>query len=821
MPDLRHELIYVLRSLRRGGVATFVAVATLAVGLVGTTSLFVVTRAILFAPLPAEDPSHVVALSRTSEEARDAQMPIPHFFDWAERNRTLESIGGYQTDVEFNLEGSPSLRVRAAAVTSGFFPTLGVEPLVGEAFGAGADAPGAERRVILAHELWHVRFGGDREIVGETLRLDGEPWQVVGVMPAEFRFPGRDVDLWVPLGAQVPAQSWNQRAVSVLYAVGRISDGTDAGRVQDDLDRVTESIAEETGVRPQPRPLVVPLPEKLLGPIRGPLALLGLAVLLVLAIACANVAHLLLARGYGRRQEIAVRGALGAPRGHVVRLFLLESVLLALVAVGVALAFTAPVARTLMASMPAAFAAAEIPVWNPEILAFGAVLALITGILFGLVPAIRFSKVPPAQAMRQGQKSVVTGHRTQSALVVAEVAVAVVLLVGAGLVLRSLGGLLDLDAGFEPEGLLVLRLDPPPGSRGDLDGWLRFTEEILRETRALPAAETSALSFFLPLEGNGAGDLPLTRVARPGQALRPDVLPLGLTMTVTPGFFDAFGVEVVEGRLFEPTDDLEHPLVAVIDRGLAETFWPGESAVGRRVAFEFRFPSGDYSPGEQVEPVWREVVGVVETVRYEGLRGEPRLQIYSPMAQPPIYYRGGQPPLALAVETRADPLSLGRQVRSALAGIDPGLPVYDQRTMQEVVDEHLAEERLLARQLGLFGLLALLLAAAGVYAALAQLVARRTREMGLRQALGASPGLVLRQVATRGLKLSVWGVALGLAASLYLGRLLESRLYGIEPRDPVTLLAAPAILLAVALVSCLVPAWRASKLDPQECLRYE
>lgn len=821
MPDLRHELPFVLRSLRRGGLATFVAVATLAAGLVGTTSLFVVARAILFAPLPAEDPSRVVALSRTLEEARDAQMPVPHFFDWAERNRTLASIGGYHPDVEFNLAGSPSLRLEGTAVTSGFFPTLGIEPLVGEAFDASADAPGAERRVILAHELWRVHFGGDREIVGETLRLDGEPWQVVGVMPPEFGFPDRDVDVWVPLGAQVSPRTWNQRAAPILYAVGRMSEGVDAAAVKKDLDRVTEGIAEETGVRPQPRPLVVPLPEKLLGPIRGPLALLGVAVLFVLAIACANVAHLLLARGFERRQEIAVRGALGARRRHLVRLLLLESVLLSLVAVAVALFFTAPVARTIMASMPASFATAEIPVWNPAILAFGAFVALLTGIVFGIVPAIRFSKVPPAQAMRHGQKSVVTGHRTQSALVVAEVAAAVVLLVGAGLVLRSLGGLLDLDAGFEPERVLVLRLDPAPGSRGDLDGWLRFTEEVVRDTSSLPGVEASALSFFLPLEAKGAGDLPLTRLARPGQALRPDVLPLGLTMTVTEDFFDVFGVEAEAGRLFEPTDDLDHPLVAVIDRGLAETFWPGESAIGRRVAFEFRFPTGDYTPGGQVEPVWREVVGVVETVRYEGLRSEPRPQIYSPMAQPPIYYRSVPPPLALAVKTSAGPRPAGGPVRSALAGIDATLPVYDLRTMQDVVDEHLAEERLLARQLGLFGLLALLLAAAGVYAALAQLVARRTREIGLRQALGASPRVLLRQVATRGLKLSLWGAALGLVASLYLGRLLESRLYGIEPWDPVTLLAAPAGLLSVAVVACLVPAWRASKMDPQDCLRYE
>ena len=799
--------------------AVLVALATLVVALSASIAIFTVAQAILLAPIPALDPDQVVGLARHAENDPRNPMPVPTYFDWQERNRTLASLGAYSGDFDFNLEGAPPERLIAVAVSGGFFPTLGIRGRVGETFGAVADEPGAPALAVISHQLWLRRFGGSEDVLGRSLVLDGFPWEIVAVMPPDFHYPHRGVEVWLPMGTLHEALQWENRSMASLYAVGRRHAGVSLEQVRLDLERVTDTIADDTGVPQDSRPLVLPLVDEILGTTGDSLRVLTGAVFLVLLIACANVANLLLARGFGRSEEVAVRMAFGARRLQIVRLLLVESVTLSCAACLLAMFCSGPLARYIAATWipESAVDVADLGL-TPGVALFALALAVTSGLIFGLPPALHHSRQTPAHALRQGRRSVSAGSRLQSATVVAEMAVAVALLVAAGLMLRSIDNLLRVDTGFDSDGVLMQSLAPSPHRYNGLTSWLNLNQRLLESGAAIATVDEIAVTLNPPLQASPAR---VVRAAKPGLALRPDVLPLCANVTVSEGYFSVLGIELSRGRDFVTTDDLDHPLVAIVDEALAESFWPGEDPIGRRVALEYEFPPGGYREGVQVKAIWRTVVGVVPTVRLESLRDAPRFQAYLPLRQPPSDLHNATPSFTLLSKTRGEPLDSAPAIQALAVEIDPELPVYESRTLRSLVDDQMVQERLLSSLLGAFGALALLLAAAGVYAALAHTVARRTREMGVRLALGAEPGRLLRQVAWRGLRLAWWGTVLGLATSVLLTRFLESQLFGIGRLDPLTFLAMPIVLLVCAGLACWFPAWRASKVDPAVSLRYE
>ena len=789
------------------------------VALAASIAIFDVSRAVLLAPIPAVDADEVLGLARHSPGNPRSPMPVQTFFDWRDRNETLASLGAYSEDLDFNLEGSPPERVTVVAVSGGFFSTLGIRSHLGESFGALADEPGAPALAVISHRLWTRRFNGSEDVLDSTLLLSGFPWQIVAVMPDDFAYPHRGVDVWLPMGTLYEGLQWENRSMASLYAVGRLKADTSEEQVRLDLERVTESIADDTGVPQESRPLVQSLAREILGSTADSLRVLAAAVFFVLLIACANVANLLLARGFGRGGEVAVRMAFGARRREIIRLMLVESVTLAVASCAVALFFAAPTARHIVTTwIPNSGVDPARLGLTPGVAAFALGLALLSGLSIGLAPALRHSRQNPNAAMRHGGRTVAAGNRLQSAMVVAETAVAVALLVAAGLMLRSIDKLLKIDPGFETDSVLVQKLAPNPDRYDGLTSWLNLNQQILDEGAALSTVDKIAVTLDPPLQPTPPR---LVRAAKPGMALRPDVLPLTANPTVSEDYFDVMGMKVLSGRGFDATDDLGHPLVAIVDEALAESFWPDEDPVGQRIAVEYDFPDTGYREGVQVEPNWRTVVGVVNNTRLESLRGEPRLTVYLPLRQPPSDLLESIPNFALLSKTRGRPLDSAPALQSVAAQIDPELPVYDATTLRGLVDNQLVQERLLSSLLGAFGVLALLLAAAGVYAALAHLVAHRTREMGVRLALGAEPGRLRRQVAWWGLRLTLWGTAIGLAVSPFLTRFLESRLYGIGRLDPLAFLGMPLLLLLVAGLACLIPAWRASRVDPSVSLRYE
>ena len=789
------------------------------VALAASIAIFDVARAVLLAPIPAIDADEVLGLARHSPGDPRSPMPVQTFFDWLDRNKTLASLGAYSSDFGFNLDGSPPERATAVAVSGGFFSTLGIQPHLGETFGAMADEPGAPLVAVISHRLWTQRYGGSEEALGRNLLLNGYPWQIVAVMPADFTYPHRNVDVWLPMGSLHQALQWENRSMASLYAVGRRQTGVSVEQVRLDLERVTETIAADTGVDDQPRPLVQPLSREILGSTADSLRVLAAAVFFVLLIACANVANLLLARGFGRGGEVAVRMAFGARRRQIIRLMLVESVTLAVAACALALLLAGPLARHIVTTwLPGSGLDPARLGLTPGVALFALVLAVLSGLAVGLAPALRHSRQNPNAAMRQGGRTVAAGHRLQSIMVVAETAVAVALLVAAGLMLRSIDKLLQVDPGFESDSVLVQTLAPNPSRYDGLDAWLQLNQQIMDAGSALSTVERTAVTLDPPLQPTPPR---LVRAAKPGMPLRPDVLPMCVNPAVSEGYFAVMGMEIVRGRVFETTDDLDHPLVAIVDESLAESFWPGEDPVGQQIAVEYDLPERGYHDGARVEPVWRTVVGVVNATHLESLRGTPRFTAYLPLRQPPSDMLQAIPNFALLSKTRGQPLDSAPSLRSVATQIDPELPVYGATTLNDLVEGQMVQERLLSSLLGAFGVLALLLAAAGVYAALAHLVAHRRREMGVRLALGAEPRRLRRQVAWWGLRLTLWGTAIGLAASPLLTRFLESRLYGIGRLDPLAFLGMPLLLLATAGLACLIPAWRASRVDPSVSLRHE
>ena len=819
MDTLAQDLKYVLRTLARHPSFTGAVLLTLGLGIAANTAIFSVVNGVLLQPLPFESPEQLVTPDVMSSRGFYISTSIPNYYDWKDRSRSFEAFGAYRgsSAVLTGLDRPEVVQTRQ--ILGDFFDVLGINAARGRTITAGEAEPGAAPIAVLSHGFWQDQLGGDPRVLGRTLSIDDNPFEVVGVMPEGFAFPSPEDDIYLPMGYFSEDLSWNARGNSSgTRAVARLLPDVSIEQAQADLDRITASI-HETEDPTAATPILVSVTERYVGDVRAPLWMLMGAVAFVLLIACANVANLLLARGEGRQKELALRAALGAKRNRVVRRLLTESLVLGLSGgvLGIGLAFVAVAAMesALPTSLPALMVG-RVSI-DATVLVFTLALSVATGLIFGFVPALRSSRPDLVATLKEGGRtsSVGSRHGMRGTLVVAEVGLSLVLLAGAGLLIKSLDQLQQVEKGFDETNVLTMRVPLSDAKYPEEELWRSFNRELLARAGALPGVERVAVANSIPLGGRGSE----TSISAEGMdVFDPDFRFSVLSTVASVDYFETMGIKILQGRGFTRTDGADGTLVAVIDETMAEKFWPGEDPIGKRVTMEFE-GNGDGRPDPAMAvPVYRTVVGVAQHVRHYGLQQPGRIEIYRPLEQSRRSW-GFSP--TLIVKSTADPAPLVQAVRAEILAMDADQPVQFVRTMSEVIDSQLATFKAMRGLLVIFGALALVLAAVGIYGVMSYSVAQRMREVGIRMALGAEAGQVRWLMSQQGLKLTLLGLGLGAIGALAVTRALQAFLYGIGAAEPLTLLAVSAILMGVSLLSAYVPARRATRIDPAIVLREE
>jgi putative ABC transport system permease protein len=786
---------------------------TLALGIGAATALFSVVNAVLVRPLPYDRPeTRVMIWSRWT--GFDKTWVSEHeVFDYR-RLPAFRQVAAWSSD-QGNLTGDGEpVRVGIAPVTVNALSTLGAEPVLGRPFRPEEEKPGADAVVLVSYRLWQGRYGGDPSLVGQTILVDGRPRQVVGVMPRGFRLPtdyGEDAaeptELWVPLYLDPASERGNHG----LYAAAELAPGVTAAQATAQLEALARSLTQE-GLYPEAMrfsPFAVPLPDEIEGGVRPALLLLSGAVVFLLLIACANVAHLLLARAEARRREIAVRTSLGATRARLLVQLLGESLVLAVPSGLVGIVLAALGVRLFFASGLMGIPRAEEAGMDVRVLVFAMVVALGTTLVFGLAPARLFVGVNPVDALRDGGRGATAGRsrsRLRSVLVVAETALSVVLLVGAGLLLQSLWALQRVELGFVPEHVLTARISLPETGYEEADKVVAFYRHVAERVRAISGVKAAGFIRLLPL-GAPIGDWGLDVE---GYAEAPGLNAKGDWQVASDGALEALGERVVRGRGFTAADTADGEQVGLVNETMARTYWPGEDPIGRR----FRM-------GSNLSRPWVTVVGIVADVRHNGVTVPIKEKFYRPHAQ--FHRSTGFPPrtMSIVLRTEGSAARFVGALRAAVRDVDPNVPLAAVRPMTEVVETALATPRLAGAVLAVFAALALTLSAIGLFGVLTFLVSQRRAEIGVRLALGADPLRIVRLVLGSGLRLSVLGAVVGSLAALALVRLLAGLLHDVRPHDPLTFAVVPALLLAVSVAASLLPAWRATRVDPATTLRAE
>jgi len=807
MDRFLQELRFAARSLARNPGFTAVAVLTLALGIGANTAIFSVVNAVLLRPLPVSEPGRLVTVFHfyPSLGNLEAGMAVPTFLEMGERARSFSGVAtrtGWGANAAAEGAGEPE-RLNGGLVTGAYFSTLGVPAALGRAL-LPADAEGTGQKVVvLSGALWRRRYASDPGVVGRTLRLNGEAYQVVGVMPAGFRdlFDPR-AELWAPLTFE-PAQR-TARTSEFMSLVARLRPGVTPDQAEREMAAFAGRLkADHPGEYPPDWSLRTRgIPEQLTGDLRPALLVLLGAVGFVLLIACANVANLLLARAAARQREVAVRAALGAGRGVLVRQLLAESVLLSLIGGVGAVVLAWLGIRALRALQPDSLPGMDAISIDGPVLLYTLAVALATGILFGLAPALRASRADLQSTLRQGGRgsSDGGGRAMRRALIVTEFALALMLLVGAGLLLRSFARLTNVDPGFDPENVLTAEVFLPTAQYTSDTARIAFMEQLTTAISAVPGVRAVGATTGIPFGGGWTQGFDVEGF-QPGPN-QPG--PWGEHRVVTPGYREAMGIPLLRGRFFTDADRLGARPVVVVDRDLAERYWPGADPVGKRVGF---------APGDSTR--WMEVVGVVEHTGAAGVDAERRVQIYRP------YLQSGLEFSVLAIRATGDPERLTGAVRAAVRSVDPALPLSKVRTMEARLADAVGPRRFSMLLLSVFAGIALLLASVGIYGVISFDVTRRTQELGVRMALGAERGGVLRLVLTQGLRPALLGVAIGIVGAVLLTRFLASQLYGIGATDPATFGVVVVLLLGIAALATLLPARRATRVDPIIALRAE
>ena len=824
MNTLFHDLRYAARMLRSNLGFTLVAVLTLAFGIGANTAIFSVVNAVVLRPLPFPKPEQIVIIrdDLTGRQIEDVGLSVDELKDLQERSGVFEQVSAVWP-VDANLTGSERPeRIELLAVSPNYFALLGAHAQLGRVFGPEEQqAKGFAEGVVISDGLWKRLYGSDPNVLGRKVYADTDLYTIIGVMPPGFRHPGKtlrnEVDMWATAGFSANPFGPPVRATRMLPgAIARLKDGTDINQAQAKLDGLVAQLQTEF---PKEYPAqagwtirVLSAHQQLVGNVQTILYVVLAAVGLVLLIGCVNLANLMLARSSGRRREMAIRLALGASRRRLVIQLLTESLLLSFIGGALALIVMAVLLKGFVQFIPADIPRLNEIEINLTILGFVFLVSTVTGLIFGLVPAMQTSRPDVVSNLKDGSHGAGFGlatHRFRSGLVVLEFALSLILMIAAGLLLRSFGRLLEVNAGFNPDNVLLTRVWLPVPNNPDLDPYrdplkrAGFTKDLLQKVSAIPGVRSAAISSgnAVPLVGpHNSGGFTIE-----GDAVTNNAIPTAQVGLVSPDYFRTMETPLKRGRFFTDADDRQAPQVVIIDEALAERYFSNRDPVGLRMK----------RGGPASQAPWMTIVGLVGNIKSDGFDKPDQPHLYFPIFQNPAY--------AMAIYMRTDvaPLTLTQSVREQVRALDRDLPVFGERTMSQVAAESMSQRRFAMQLVGLFGILALLLAAVGIYGVIAYSVTQRTREIGIRVALGASRSEILRWVLKQGMILTMAGVVIGLAGAVALTRLLRTLLFGVGPTDLVTYGVLAAVLTIVALLACYIPARRATKVDPLIALRYE
>jgi putative ABC transport system permease protein len=816
------DLKFAIRMLWKQPGFTAIAIATLALGIGANTAIFSVVNAVLLQPLPFPRSEQLVLVTDelTGRQMNDVGMSVPELQDLQERSGVFEELSAVWP-VDANLTGSDRPeRVELLAVSPNYFSLLGAKAQIGRVFGEEDRAQGFAEGVIISDGLWRRVFGADPNILGRRIRADNDLYTIVGVMPPGFRHPGRtlrdDVELWGTAGFSANPFGTPKRNVRMLPgAIGRLKAGLTVQQAQAQLDafvgQLTNDFPNEYPADAGWTVRLLPAREKLVGEVRSTLLILLGAVGVVLLIACVNLANLMLARSLARQREMAIRLALGANRRRLILQLLNESLVLALIGGGVALVIVSWGTDLLLSLVPSTVPRLHEVGISGAVLLFTFLISLATGVLFGLVPAWQASRPDVLSGLKEGTAAAGFGARSnrfRGLLVVAELAMSLVLMIGAGLLLRSFWRVLDVQPGFESKNVMLARIWLPVPNNPELDPYrppekrAQFVKEVLRRVGGLPGVQHAAM-----VSGNGVpligphSNAPLVVEDRADESVLPQVQ----LSSVSPEYFSALGTPLIDGRFFSDADEFGFPRVAIIDRATVRRFWPDENPIGKHIKFGRR----------DSKAPWTTIVGVVGDIKTDGFDMPDQPHIYFPILQNPGYA------MAVMVKAEANPKMLTQSLREQVQAVDPDLPVFGEKTMEDIVEASLGERRFAMQLVTSFGVVALLLAGIGIYGVIAYSVNQRTREIGIRLALGANERDIMGWVLTQGMGLTAAGVGLGLAGAFALTRLLQGLLFGIAPTDVLTFGTLAMLLGSVALAACYIPARRATKVDPMIALRCE
>jgi putative ABC transport system permease protein len=822
MNTLFQDIRYGARMLLKTPAMTAIVILALALGIGANTAIFSVINAVVLRPLPFDHPEQLLFLNERSPVLDEMSISYPNFTDWRDQNHVFEKIGVYNRN-SYNLTGyGEAERILTGQVSADLFSALRVHAGIGRLFTNDEDKPGAAPVVVLSYALWQRRFGGQNSILNQTLTLNGKSYTVIGVMPQDFAFPTR-VEMWVPVGQLSGDPNWQQRGNHPgLYGVARLKPGATQAQAQADMNNIAANLQQQypdsntnDGVR------IRTLMEVLVGDtVKSTLWILFGAVAFVLLIACANIANLLLARATSRKKEMAIRAAMGASRWRIARQLLTESLLLAIVGGGIGLWIARLTIKWILYVSPTAIPRAKEITLNWRVLGFTLGVSVLTGILFGLVPSIQAGEVDVHETLKEAGRGTSARHWLRSSLVIVEVATTMVLLIGAGLMIRSFYRLQNVNPGFSYEHLTSFNVSLPQKKYSTLEQQSTFFNNLLQNIRALPGVQYAAAASGLPL-GNNGWQTSFVVDGRPepprGQT------PLMEACTVSPDYFKAMNIPLLHGRYFTEQDNrsfiagrdlsklsegerlISGSNVIIVDELFAKQHWPGEEAVGKRIRF-----------GSDAKAPALEVVGVVGRVKMESLSDDSnRVQGYFSSAQLP--FTG----MTILIKGTGDPNQLIASARAQVTAADPDQPIYNIRTMDEIRGEAVAPQRLNLMLMSIFAGLAFVLAIVGIYGVMSYAVTQRTHEIGIRMAIGAQPRDVFRMILGHGMFLTGVGMVAGLLGSFALTRLMATMLFGVKPTDPLTFGGVALLLAAVALIACYIPGKRATRVDPVDSLRYE
>jgi putative ABC transport system permease protein len=818
MDIVLQDVRYAFRTLSKNLAFSSVVVLTLALGIGANTAIFTIVNGVLLKPLPYPEPDRVLMLWESSHADRNLETVAPaNFYDWREQSHSFEKMAAVDPYPDFILNGSgQARRMAGAAVSHDFFSLLGIHMAVGRDFLPEEDHLGSNHVVVLSYSTWQRFFGGRTTVVGSVVRLNDADYTVIGVLPRDFSlvskasdFQSRNrFDLWTPLALASPPEEW-QRSTHSLCVFARLKPGISLQQAQADLTQVAANLQRLYPAADKGRGITaVPLSQYVVGGVRTAMITLQAAVVMVLLIACANIANLMLTRAAGRRKEIALRVALGASRRRIARQLITECMVLAVTGGLLGLVFALVTVPAVVHHLPADLPRASEIAVDWRVLTFTGVLSILTGVVFGLVPLLQSRRVSANDSLKQGGRSAVSDQsRMRSPLIVGQVAVTLVLLTGAGLMTKSLWKLTRVSPGFESDDILTARLSLPPQytngykyGMGQHREITSFQRKLLDRIREIPVVQSAAFTSNLPLSGvDNSRSFDIE-----GRPLKPaGAYDLTKYRPVSAGYFETIGIPIKRGRGFQAGDAEDRPLVVVVNESMARSFWGAADPVGQRV----RFDNGE----------WRTIVGVVGDVHHEGLGTKPDPEMYVPYGQVPNVE--ARPVIVL--RTSVEPTSVTSALRNAVADVDANVPMDQVETMKQIVYGSVGESRFGTTLLGLFALLALFVSTIGLYGVMSYVVSQRTREFGIRMAVGATRGAILRVVLGKAVKLVSIGIGLGLVGGVLLARVISSLLYAVTPFDMATLVSVSILLASVVLSASFIPARRASTVNPMDSLRYE